>query len=368
MNQARPIFIVFLFLISLTGCTIIPGSHIDGANPVMGFAEINEDVKKVNLVVIDAELINRLSSDNMAQAVQDQHSELYSQPSDYSYKLGVGDVLTIGVWDHPELTIPAAVQRTAEFDGFRVQEDGTITYAYSPNIQAAGKTVVEVREALSASLRRVIEDPQIDIKIVGYRSQKAFITGEVNRPKTIAIDEVPLTLVDAINESGGLTEFANWRSVSITRNSKQYELDLHQILSGEANGRNIILQDGDIVHVNRNDSSKVFMLGELRTTGPIRLSRYGMTLAEALTEMGGINQDTANGNGVFVLRTRSQEDDFVADVYQLHASDVAAMVLADQFTLQARDIVYVTSAPVARWNRVIRLLLPTATTINQARN
>lgn len=352
----------------LPGCTVIPGAHFEGAAPIMGFSEINEDVNKVNLIVLNQDSLQRLREQSKHDTNSHLPTSLYKKISDYSYQLGIGDVLTIGVWDHPELTIPAAVQRTAEFDGLRVQEDGTITYAYSPKIVAQGKTVVAVREALVKSLSRVIEAPQIDIKIVGYRSQKAFITGEVNQPKTLPISEVPLTLIDALNMSGGLTEYANWQEVTIKRNGENHIVNLQHYLTSETQDVKIILQDGDVVHVHRNDTQKVFMLGEIKTTGPIRLSRYGMTLAEALSEMGGLNQDTADGNGVFVLRARTKDDDFVADVYQLHASYVGAMILANQFELQPRDIVYVTSAPVARWNRLIRLLLPTATTINQARN
>ena len=64
------------------------------------------------------------------------------------------------------------MQRTAQFDGFRVQSDGTITFAYAPNIPAAGKTVVELHADLVQRLSRIIEEPQVDIKVVGFNSQK----------------------------------------------------------------------------------------------------------------------------------------------------------------------------------------------------
>ena len=72
-----------------------------------------------------------------------------------------------------------------------------------------------------------------------------------------------------------------------------------------------------------------------------------------------------DANGIFVLRKRDLEKDgIIADVYQLHAKNVAALVLAEQFELQPHDIVYVTSAPLARWNRVISLLLPSIATVD----
>jgi len=68
---------------------------------------------------------------------------------------------------------------------------------------------------------------------------------------------------------------------------------------------------------------------------------------------------------VFVLRKSNVEQTgVIANVYQLHAKNITAMVLAEQFELQPHDIVYVTSAPLARWNRVISLLLPSVSTVD----
>jgi polysaccharide export outer membrane protein len=130
--------------------------------------------------------------------------------------------------------------------------------------------------------------------------------------------------------------------------------------------QNRLLQHGDIVHVNRNDDSNVYVLGDVRRAGTVEVNRYGLNLAKALSEVGGINERTADANGIFVLRKRDLEKDgVIADVYQLHAQNVAALVLAEQFELEPQDIVYVTSAPLARWNKVITLLLPALSTVDR---
>ncbi|MDN3379121.1 MULTISPECIES: polysaccharide export protein [unclassified Pseudoalteromonas] len=352
-----------LTLLTMTGCTIIPGSHFEGIESGEQTKNLEQDLEKVNIQIIDSSLIYQQKQ--TAKKAKPPSSLDGIDTSDYQYKLGVGDVLTIGVWDHPELTIPAAVQRTAEFDGFRVQADGTITYAYAPNIQAAGKTVQEVHTELVKRLSRVIEDPQIDIKVVGFRSQKAYVTGEVTKPGVYPVTETPLTLIDALNQAGGLTDAADWRTVTFTRGDKTEVIKLDDFYAHGDISQNRLLQHGDIVHVSRNDLQNVFVLGDVKRAGSVGINRYGLNLAEALTNSGGLNENTADANGVFVLRKRDlQRDGVIADVYQLHAKNVAALVLAEQFELQPHDIVYVTSAPLARWNRVISLLLPSIATVD----
>ena len=355
--------ITSLAFLSITGCTIIPGSHFEGIDSGEQTQNLDNDLEKVNIQIIDSSLINQQKLTRKAAKPLLNVEEL--DVDGYEYKLGVGDVLTIGVWDHPELTIPAAVQRTAEFDGFRVQKDGTITYAYAPNIAAAGKTVGQVHQELVKRLARVIEDPQVDIKVVGFRSQKAYVTGEVNQPGIYPVTEIPLTLIDALNQAGGLTAAADWRTVTFTRGNKTEVIQLEDFYAHGDITQNRLLQNGDIVHVNRNDQQKVFVLGDVKRAGSVTLTRYGLNLAEALSDTGGLNEATADANGVFVLRKRNYEQTgILADVYQLHAKSIAALVLAEQFELQPHDIVYVTSAPLARWNRVISLLLPSIATVD----
>ena len=356
------LFAASLSLLSVSACTIIPGSHYEGIDSGAQVENLEKDLEKVNIQVIDSSLINIQKRETKKVNTSNTQG---IDTSDYQYRLGVGDVLTIGVWDHPELTIPAAVQRTAEFDGFRVAEDGTITYAYAPKIPAAGRTVAEVREDLVKRLSRVIENPQVDIKIVGFRSQKTYVTGEVENPGVYPITEIPLTIIDVLNNAGGITERADWREVTYTSGNKTEIIRLDDFYSYGDISQNRLLKHGDIVHVSRNDKHQVYVLGDVIKAGTVDIDRYGLNLAQALSDTGGIREATADANGIFVLRKRDlAKDGVIADVYQLHAKNVAALVLAEQFELKPHDIVYVTAAPLARWNRVISLLLPSISTVD----
>jgi polysaccharide export outer membrane protein len=357
------LLITSLVFLTMTGCTIIPGSHFEGIKSGDQTTNIEQELERINIQIIDSSLINQQKQ--AKPKVKAPSSLISIDTSNYEYKLGVGDVITVGVWDHPELTIPAGTQRTAEFDGFKVQADGTVTYAYAANIPAAGRTISEIRQELVARLARVIENPQVDVKIISFKSQKAYVTGEVTKPGVYPVTDIPLTLIDALNHAGGLTERADWRTVTFTRGNSTEVIKLNDFYANGDISQNRLLQHGDIVHVSRDDTQKVFVLGDVKRAGTVDVTRYGLNLAQALSDMGGLNENTADANGVFVLRKRNlATDGIIADVYQLNAKNIASLVLAEQFQLQPHDIVYVTSAPLARWNRVISLLLPSIATLD----
>jgi polysaccharide export outer membrane protein len=357
------LLITSLVFLTMTGCTIIPGSHFEGIKSGDQTTNIEQELERVNIQMIDSVLIAQ------QKKTRKQIKPLFSlagvNTNNYQYKIGVGDYISVGVWDHPELTISAGTQRSAEFDGFRVQEDGTFTFAYAPNIQAVGKTITQVRKELVTRLSRVIEDPQVDVKIVAFKSQKAYVTGEVTKPGVYPVTEIPLTLIDALNQAGGLTNAADWRTVTYIHNGKTETIKLDDFYTQGDISQNRLLQHGDIVHVNRNDKQNVYVLGEVKRAGSVKLNRYGLSLADALSSSGGLNENTSDANGVFVLRKRNLErDGILADIYQLNAKNITALVLAEQFELQPQDIVYVTSAPLARWNKVLSLLLPSVQAID----
>jgi polysaccharide export outer membrane protein len=352
------IFSLLIGLLVLGGCSLVPGTHISTSN----LDDYSDDQNLgVDLVPITSALVSEMkASSGLVDSQFDVN--LQQQIKQYAYQVGVGDVLNITVWDHPELTIPAGQFRSAGETGNVVHPDGTIFYPYVGKVPVEGKHVTQIRDLITQKLGKYIEAPQIDVSVAAYRSQKVFVSGAVMQPANLPITNVPLTLLDALNACGGMSPDADWRSVVLTtktNNGADKEvLDLYALYQQGDMSQNRLLGPNDIVHVPRNDGLKVFVMGDVVKADTQRIDRSGLTLAEALNNSGGINQASASAKGIFVLRA-SQAEDKLVDVYQLDASVGSLLVLSTQFELQPLDIVYVTSAPMARWNKVISQFLPT---------
>lgn len=287
----------------------------------------------------------------------------------WEYRVGVGDVLSVIVWDHPELTSPEAAGSggVGPATGITVKANGSFFYPYVKEIRALGRSVGEIQKELTAKLAEYIPDPQVEVRVAEFNSKKAVVTGAVEHAGALKITNLPLTLIEAINGSGGLAEGADSRRVSIQRQGRRYYVDLRALLEQGRAGYNPVLRGGDIVNVPPLEGNVAYTLGQVGQPGVIDLGLNGISLTEALSEKGGLNQEKANAKGIFVFRaTTDAEGRPGYNVFQLDATTPLAFVLGSQFILHPKDVVYVVTDPAAKWNNLIATLVPTLSAVRAA--
>ena len=276
------------------------------------------------------------------------------QPGEYEYRISPHDVLSVIVWEHPELTIPAGEFRSPETTGYRVSSDGNIFFPHVGAVSVAGRTLAEVRELLTGRLAQFVRDPQLQVLVAAYRGKRAQIAGEVVQPSSVPITDVPLRVQDAIALARGLTPEADPAHVTLSRGSEIHQLDLLALYERGDMSQNWILRDGDIVHVPDRSLNKIFVLGEVKKPSSKFMTKGRMTLADAIGDSEGLEPGIANPARIFVFRGRYESP----EIYLLDASSPDALLLATQFQLQPRDVVFVSTYDLARFSRVISQILP----------
>jgi polysaccharide export outer membrane protein len=295
----------------------------------------------------------------------------------YQYHVEAQDVLSIVIWGHPELTLPEGEYRSAQETGYIVRSDGSIFFPYVGRMAVAGKTTEQIRRSLTKALKPYVKNPQLDVKVVGFHSQKYQLAGAVAKPGLYPITNVPTTVSQAIAKVGGILHtrpngsgadtiarpLADLAHVVLIRNGRRQVLNLRAFYRHGEQRQDHLIKPGDIIEVPDSSFDQVHLIGELHKPGNYPMSAGRLNLAQALGAAGGLNLKSADASRIFVFREVAGKP----RVFWLNAGSPDTMLLATQFTLEPQDVVYVATADISAWNRVISQILPTVQTIYETK-
>ena|SRR5438067_1003097 len=122
-----------------------------------------------------------------------------------SYLIGARDVLQVQVWKEKELsgTVP-------------VRPDGKISLPLLDDVQAAGRTAMQLSSDITDRLKKYVADPRVTVVVEQVNSRQIYVLGEVPHPGAFAL--MPhMTILQAIAKAGGLTPFAHRKKIHIKR-------------------------------------------------------------------------------------------------------------------------------------------------------
>ncbi|MEO0317261.1 MAG: hypothetical protein RL404_938 [Pseudomonadota bacterium] len=358
-----------VLMASLAACTsMAPGMQFGRAKPVDDAVLANgSDAKPPEIQLITTRLVQQ-ERDARQRRVSEDISALMlpAQP----YRVEAGDVLQVVVWDHPELSasmlpaVPVAGGAGAGIagspmqpsSGFEVDQDGMLDFPYAGKLKVAGMTSGEVHALLTQRLARYLKQPRLTLRVLNYRSKRVYVDGEVKAPGVQPINDIAMTLTEAINRAGGMNPAADQSRIMVSRDGRTYQVNLPQLVQRGVNPSSVILAHGDVVRVPSREESKIFISGEVTAPRALAMRNGRLTLNEALGEAGGINPVTGDARQVYVVR-RTQDQSFV---YQLDANAPGALAMAEGFELNPKDVVYVAATPLTNWNRTISAMIPGA--------
>jgi polysaccharide export outer membrane protein len=329
--------------------------------PTTERGQANLVVRGINLLRVTPQNVGALGNTN-GETVTAVPSNPPRDPSIYVYPVGSGDQLRVQTWTTPERRSASEGQTISE--GPIVNEDGQFFYPYVGMMNARGRSVAEIRADLEQELRVYLNNPQVEVDVERFNAHRVTLVGEVASPGSTVLTNVPLRLLDLINQAGP-TGLSDLRRVEVRRHGREYSVNLRAYMEYGASGQNPIMLPGDMVFVPAMNDKKVFVFGAIGN-GEIALGDAGKSLTEVLAEMGGISQ-RANASGIFVFRRPpGQNDGF--NVFQFDLSDASYLMMTAQFSMAPLDVVFVTTDPIARWNDSVGRLLSPVTGIRQARS
>lgn len=174
-------------------------------------------------------------------SLSDRH--LFSADDDRSddYRLGSEDEVEVLVWKNADLSRIVSVR-----------PDGKISLPLLGELQAAGLTPEELREAVTERLKEYKETPEVSVIVKGINSLSVFVMGEVVQPGKIQLRS-ETTLLQAITQAGGFTKFADRDNIVLLRRAGGQEvrmqLNYNNIVKGKSADKNVLLQRGDTIVV-----------------------------------------------------------------------------------------------------------------------
>ncbi len=369
-SRAWVLLTAWVAILALSGCGSLPSSGpstssiIEEGDPVNGKGEYM-------MVPVTQNIVNVLKKSGPGNQPAGPGSDQFrirkdrevprSTGSTATQKLVPGDVVVVTIF-----TMGGGLfgkNTDAEMTGgnvtsFRptvIDNSGQITIPHVGRIQAEGRTLHEVEQAITEPLRGKVVEPWVVVSLAERKgSDLLTVTGDVNAPQRVQVPFAGLRLLDAITQAGGSTAKDYETMVLVTRGNETRAAILEDVLTDPS--KNIQLEAGDTI-ILKGRKWNYITFGAASQQQVNYFEEREITIAQALAQAGGLRDLQANPEAVFVYRFEPENlakklgqvqgtktDEGVPVIYQLNLREPKGYFLASQFEIQDRDILFVGNA------------------------
>ena len=156
------------------------------------------------------------------------------------FRIGSEDVLDVFVWKEPDLSTTVTVR-----------PDGKISLPLAGELDATGKTAVQLQQDITDKLQQYLKQPVITVIVKQINSLKISVLGEVRKPDVYRIKN-RITILDAVAMAGGFTDLARPNRIVVLRKTaagpQRFLVNLNQLVEDKA-GTPFYLEPMDTVYV-----------------------------------------------------------------------------------------------------------------------
>jgi len=356
-----------LAILALGGCNVL-GSSGPGTYKVAGGK--SKVVADSDIRVID---VNDTLARRLAQA---DHIGLFSEDLGESPPVGTvigrGDVLDITIWEAPPAALfgmlggqmssavggqnSIQIARSSDIPQEMVDDRGMVTLPFIGPIEAAGKTLRQLESDIRNRLRGIANQPQVIVGLSHNANANVTVVGEVTTSAHVPLTPRGERLLDVIASAGGVRQAVNKVTIQITRGSTVVSVPMETVVRDPR--QNIRLRADDVVTAIFQPYSFI-ALGATGVSSEITFEATGITLAQAIGRVGGLQDSRADVKGVFLFRledpsllppeqiqgARTTPDGKIPVIYRFNMADPGSFFIAQGFPIRNRDVLYVSNAP-----------------------
>jgi polysaccharide export outer membrane protein len=290
-----------------------------------------------------------------------------------SDEIHAGDKLSLGIWENVDAGLLATKgSGVTPLTDVQVDGGGYIFVPYAGRIMAAGNSPEALRRIITAKLADQTPDPQVSVARLAGDGATVSIMGNIGGQGVYPLERPTRTLSAMIARAGGVSVNPEIAQVTVTRGSKSGKVWLKDLYANPA--MDIALRPGDVILVEADQRSFTAM-GATGAQTQVKFEAQSMTAIEALAQVGGLQTNTADPTGVFVLRDESPaianavlgRHDLKAPqrvAYVLNLTEPDGLFNARDFDIRDGDTIYVTEAPYVQWQKTLSVLTGTAGSAN----
>jgi polysaccharide export outer membrane protein len=360
--------------VCLTSAELAACAYLPTAGPTAGEV-IDQGLQdnRIRYAVVD---INRGVVDALlAQPTESFRTRFgkYSRPT--PPRIGIGDTISITIWEAAGGGLFGTSPIGGVSPGSRsvaipeqvVGADGGVSVPFAGRIPVAGRSTVDVQRGIEQRLAEKAIEPQVIVTITKSVTYAATVSGEVVNGARVPLSVNGDRLLDLIALAGGAKSAVYDTFVRLSRDGVTVTIPMERLVSDP--GENIFVQPGDVLTLVRVPQT-YSVLGATGQNAQITFNAERITLAEAIAKAGGLQDLRSDPTGVFLFRFEppavvtalnapqlgTGPDRSSPVVYRLDMSDANAYFLAQRFTVEDKDVIYVANARLNELQKFFTLL------------
>ncbi|MDO7843693.1 polysaccharide biosynthesis/export family protein [Sphingomonas immobilis] len=293
--------------------------------------------------------------------------------------IGAGDVLDISIWESPPAVLfsnaaissvqagASSVAQGATFPSQMVDADGAISIPFAGRVRAVGRAPAEVARSIQSRLEGKAHSPQVLVRIGQNQGGGVTVVGDVVNSRNVPLTTRNERLLDVLADAGGVRQPVDKILIQVTRGDTVVTRPLGAIIRDPR--ENVPLMSHDVVTALFQPYS-FQALGALGSNAEVPFEGTGISLAQAIARVGGLQDNRANIKGVFIFRFEDPAalppelrlgapltpEGKVPVIYRVDMSDPSTFFAMQTFPMRDKDIVYVSNAPIADFQKFTNLV------------